>query len=154
MNKDFVRVQALLRDLEHTVPSHVIPYIHLEYGRWWRSAFVWEESFPSKPAARRNAEQELAALYQQAEQKFHTCTDGRAPDGFLLRSKAEYDRRLSDLREVVGCCRTEATAPIVNRNCARPTHCPAWSITAGTSFMRETTLPKRKKASFGWSPRR
>lgn len=115
MNKDFVRVQTLLRDLEHTVPSHVSPYLHLEYGRWWRSAFVWEESFPSKPAARRNAEQELAALYQQAEQKFHTYTDGHTPDGFLLRSKAEYDRRLSDLREAVGCCRTEATAPIVNR---------------------------------------
>ena len=115
MNKDFVRVHALLRDLEHIAPGHVSPYLHLEYGRWWRSAFVWEESFPGKPAARRNAEQELSALYQQAERKFHACTDGRAPDSFLLRSKAEYDRRLSDLREAVGRCRTEATAPIVNR---------------------------------------
>ena len=115
MNKDFVRVQTLLRDLEHTVPSHVSPYLHLEYGRWWRSAFVREESFPSKPAARRNAEQELAALYQQAERKFYACTDGRAPDGFLLRFKVEYDHRLSELREAVGRCRTEATAPIVNR---------------------------------------
>ena len=115
MNKDFVRVQALLRDLEHTVPSHVIPYIHLEYGRWWRSAFVWEESFPSKPAARRNAEQELAALYQQAEQKFHTCTDGRAPDGFLLRFQAALNGHLSDLREAVGRCRTQDTAALVSR---------------------------------------
>ena len=33
----------------------------------------------------------------------------------MLRSKVEYDRRLSELREAVGYCRTEATVPIVNR---------------------------------------
>ena len=115
MNRDFVRVQALLRGLEHAGPGHANSYLHLEYGAWWRSASVWEESFPSKSAAHQNAERKLAALYQQAEQKFRSYADEHAPDGFLLRSKAEYDRCLSELRDAVGRCRTEATAPIVNR---------------------------------------
>ena len=87
MNKDFVRVQTCFGFGAHRSQPHQ-PIS--SFGVWAVVALRFRVGgeFPQQASCPKNAEQELAALYQQAERKFHACTDGRAPNGFLLRSKA------------------------------------------------------------------
>ena len=115
MNRAYLRVQKLIRELHSCSPSLLYPHVHLEYTRYRRMACIWEESLPTQIAARWEAEQTMEQLYRQAVQKYGRYTDPRSPDGFLTRFQEELNQRLSSLREALVPCRTERTAAVCNR---------------------------------------
>ena len=115
MDKRFVKVKNLVRDLDGCNSGVLFPHVFLDYDKWQRLPYTWEEGLPTKLAAVCEAEKLLRPLYRQAEQKFRHYTDPRSPDSFLLRFQAALNGHLSDLREAVGRCRTQDTAALVNR---------------------------------------
>ena len=115
MDKRFAKVQSLVRGLDSCGSWIIFPHVFLDYDKWQRLPYTWEEGLPTKLAAVCEAEKLLRPLYRQAEQKFRHYTDPRSPDSFLLRFQAALNGHLSDLREAVGRCRTQDTAALVNR---------------------------------------
>lgn len=115
MDKRYARVRALVKELEGCGSGACRPRVRVEWDGRPRLAWVWEESFPSRAAARREAERALEGLYRQAEEKFRAYTDPRWPEGFCGCFLGELNGRLSALREALGRCRTERTAALVNR---------------------------------------
>ena len=115
MDKRFAKVQSLVRGLDSCGSWIIFPHVFLDYDKWQRLPYTWEEGVPTKLAAVCEAEKLLRPLYRQAEQKFQHYTDPRSPDSFLLRFQAALNGRLSALREALGRCRTQDTAALVNR---------------------------------------
>lgn len=115
MDKRFAKVQSLVRGLDSCGSWIIFPHVFLDYDKWQRLPYTWEEGVPTKLAAVCEAEKLLRPLYRQAEQKFRHYTDPRSPDSFLLRFQAALSSHLSNLREVLGRCRTPNTAALVNR---------------------------------------
>lgn len=115
MDKRFVKVKNLVRDLDGCNSGVLFPHVFLDYDKWQRLPYTWEEGLPTKLAAVCEAEKLLRPLYRQAEQKFQHYTDPRSPDSFLLRFQAALNGQLSSLREALGRCRTQDTAALVNR---------------------------------------
>ena len=115
MDKRFVKVKNLVRDLDGCNSGVLFPHVFLDYDKWQRLPYTWEEGLPTKLAAVCEAEKLLRPLYRQAEQKFRHYTDPRSPDSFLLRFQAALNGQLSSLREALGRCRTQDTAALVNR---------------------------------------
>ena len=115
MDKRFAKVQSLVRGLDSCGSWIIFPHVFLDYDKWQRLPYTWEEGVPTKLAAVCEAEKLLRPLYRQAEQKFQHYTDPRSPDSFLLRFQAALNGHLSDLREALGRCRTHDTAALVNR---------------------------------------
>ena len=115
MDKRFAKVQSLVRGLDSCGSWIIFPHVFLDYDKWQRLPYTWEEGLPTKLAAVCEAEKLLRPLYRQAEQKFRHYTDPRSPDSFLLHFQAALNGHLSDLREAVGRCRTQDTAALVNR---------------------------------------
>lgn len=115
MDKRFAKVQSLVRGLDSCGSWIIFPHVFLDYDKWQRLPYTWEEGVPTKLAAVCEAEKLLRPLYRQAEQKFRHYTDPRSPDSFLLRFQAALSGHLSNLREVLGRCRTPNTAALVNR---------------------------------------
>ena len=107
MDKRFVKVKNLVRDLDGCNSGVLFPHVFLDYDKWQRLPYTWEEGLPTKLAAVCEAEKLLRPLYRQAEQKFRHYTDPRSPDSFLLRFQAALNSCLSELREAVGRCRTQ-----------------------------------------------
>ena len=115
MDKRFDKVQSLVRGLGSCGSWVIFPHVFLDYDKWQRLPYTWEEGLPTKLAAVCEAEKLLRPLYRQAEQKFRHYTDPRSPDSFLLRFQAALNGQLSSLREALGRCRTQDTAALVNR---------------------------------------
>ena len=115
MDKRFAKVQSLVRGLDSCGSWIIFPHVFLDYDKWQRLPYTWEEGLPTKLAAVCEAEKLLRPMYRQAEGKFRHYTDPRSPDSFLLRFQAALNGRLSELREALGRCRTQETAAIVNR---------------------------------------
>ena len=115
MDKRFAKVQSLVRGLDSCGSWIIFPHVFLDYDKWQRLPYTWEEGVPTKLAAVCEAEKLLRPLYRQAEQKFRHYTDPNSPDSFLLRFQAVLNRCLSELREALGRCRTQDTAALVNR---------------------------------------
>ena len=115
MDKRFAKVQSMVRGLDRCGSWIIFPHVFLDYDKWQRLPYTWEEGLPTKLAAVCEAEKLLRPLYRQAEQKFRHYTDPRSPDSFLLRFQAVLNRCLSELREALGRCRTQDTAALVNR---------------------------------------
>ena len=115
MDKRFAKVQSLVRGLDSCGSWIIFPHVFLDYDKWQRLPYTWEEGLPTKLAAVCEAEKLLRPLYRQAEQKFRHYTDPRSPDSFLLRFQAALNGQLSSLREALGRCRTQDTAALVNR---------------------------------------
>ena len=115
MDKRFAKVQNLVRGLDSCGSWIIFPHVFLDYDKWQRLPYTWEEGLPTKLAAVCEAEKLLRPLYRQAEQKFRHYTDPRSPDSFLLRFQSALSTHLSELREALGRCRTQETAAIVNR---------------------------------------
>ena len=115
MDKRFAKVQSLVRGLDSCGSWIIFPHVLLDYDKWPRLPYTWEEGLPTKLAAVCEAEKLLRPLYRQAEQKFRHYTDPRSPDSFLLRFQAALNGQLSSLREALGRCRTQDTAALVNR---------------------------------------
>lgn len=115
MDKRFDKVQNLVRGLDSCGSWIIFPHVFLDYDKWQRLPYTWEEGLPTKLAAVCEAEKLLRPLYRQAEQKFRHYTDPRSPDSFLLRFQAALNGQLSSLREALGRCRTQDTAALVNR---------------------------------------
>ena len=115
MDKRFAKVQSLVRGLDSCGSWIIFPHVFLDYDKWQRLPYTWEEGLPTKLAAVCEAEKLLRPLYRQAEQKFQHYTDPRSPDSFLLRFQAALNSCLSELREALGRCRTQDTAALVNR---------------------------------------
>lgn len=115
MDKRFAKVQNLVRGLDNCGSWILFPHVFLDYDKWQRLPYTWEEGLPTKLAAVCEAEKLLRPLYRQAEQKFRHYTDPRSPDSFLLCFQAALNGCLSELREAVGRCRTRDTAALVNR---------------------------------------
>ena len=115
MDKRFVKVKNLVRDLDGCNSGVLFPHVFLDYDKWQRLPYTWEEGLPTKLAAVCEAEKLLRPLYRQAEGKFRHYTDPRSPDSFLLRFQAALNGQLSSLREALGRCRTQDTAALVNR---------------------------------------
>ena len=115
MDKRFAKVQSLVRGLDSCGSWIIFPHVFLDYDKWQRLPYTWEEGVPTKLAAVCEAEKLLRPLYRQAEQKFQHYTDPRSPDSFLLRFQAALNSCLSELREALGRCRTHDTAALVNR---------------------------------------
>ena len=115
MDKRFVKVKNLVRDLDGCNSGVLFPHVFLDYDKWQRLPYTWEEGLPTKLAAVCEAEKLLRPMYRQAEQKFRHYTDPRSPDSFLLRFQAALNGQLSSLREALGRCRTQDTAALVNR---------------------------------------
>lgn len=115
MDKRFAKVQSLVHGLDSCGSWIIFPHVFLDYDKWQRLPYTWEEGLPTKLAAICEAEKLLRPLYRQAEQKFRHYTDPRSPDSFLLRFQAALNGQLSGLREALGCCRTQDTAALVNR---------------------------------------
>ena len=115
MDKRFAKVQSLVRGLDSCGSWIIFPHVFLDYDKWQRLPYTWEEGVPTKLAAVCEAEKLLRPLYRQAEQKFQHYTDPRSPDSFLLRFQTALNGHLSELREAVGRCRTQNTAALVNR---------------------------------------
>ena len=115
MDKRFAKVQSLVRGLDSCGSWIIFPHVFLDYDKWQRLPYTWEEGVPTKLAAVCEAEKLLRPLYRQAEGKFRHYTDPRSPDSFLLRFQAALNSCLSELREALGRCRTHDTAALVNR---------------------------------------
>lgn len=115
MDKQFANVQALVHSLARCNSGVLYPHVFLDYDSWQRLPWIWEDGLPSRLSAVCEAEKHMDALYRQAEEKFRRYTDPRSPDSFLLRFQAALNSRLSELREVLGRCRTRDTAALVNR---------------------------------------
>ena len=115
MDKRFAKVQSLVRGLDSCGSWIIFPHVFLDYDKWQRLPYTWEEGVPTKLAAVCEAEKLLRPLYRQAEQKFQHYTDPRSPDSFLLRFQTALNGHLSELREALGRCRTQDTAALVNR---------------------------------------
>ena len=115
MDKRFDKVQNLVRGLDSCGSWIIFPHVFLDYDKWQRLPYTWEEGLPTKLAAVCEAEKLLRPLYRQAEGKFRHYTDPRSPDSFLLRFQAALNGQLSGLREALGRCRTQDTAALVNR---------------------------------------
>ena len=115
MDKRFAKVQSLVRGLDSCGSWIIFPHVFLDYDKWQRLPYTWEEGLPTKLAAVCEAEKLLRPLYRQAEGKFRHYTDPRSPDSFLLRFQAALNGQLSSLREALGRCRTQDTAALVNR---------------------------------------
>ena len=115
MDKRFAKVQSLVRGLDSCGSWIIFPHVFLDYDKWQRLPYTWEEGLPTKLAAVCEAEKLLRPLYRQAEGKFRHYTDPRSPDSFLLRFQAALNGQLSGLREALGRCRTQDTAALVNR---------------------------------------
>ncbi|BFK86893.1 hypothetical protein I4200191B4_11990 [Pseudoflavonifractor gallinarum] len=115
MDKRFANVQALVNSLAHCNSGGLYPHVFLDYDSWQRLPWIWEEGLPSHLSAVCDAEKCMDALYRQAEEKFRRYTDPCSPDSFLLRFQAALSGHLSELREALGRCRTQETAPVVNR---------------------------------------
>ena len=115
MDKRFVKVKNLVRDLDGCNSGVLFPHVFLDYDKWQRLPYTWEEGLPTKLAAVCEAEKLLRPLYRQAEGKFRHYTDPRSPDSFLLRFQAALNGQLASLREALGRCRTQDTAALVNR---------------------------------------
>ena len=115
MDKRFDKVQSLVRGLDSCGSWIIFPHVFLDYDKWQRLPYTWEEGLPTRLAAVCEAEKLLRPLYRQAEQKFRHYTDPRSPDSFLLRFQAALNSQLSSLREALGRCRTQETAALVNR---------------------------------------
>ena len=115
MDKRFAKVQNLVRGLDSCGSWMIFPHVFLDYDKWQRLPYTWEEGLPTKLAAVCEAEKLLRPLYRQAEGKFRHYTDPRSPDSFLLRFQAALNGQLSSLREALGRCRTQDTAALVNR---------------------------------------
>ena len=115
MDKRFAKVQNLVRGLDSCGSWIIFPHVFLDYDKWQRLPYTWEEGLPTKLAAVCEAEKLLRPLYRQAEGKFRHYTDPRSPDSFLLRFQAGLNSCLSELREALGRCRTQETAALVNR---------------------------------------
>ena len=115
MDKRFDKVQNLVRGLDSCGSWIIFPHVFLDYDKWQRLPYTWEEGLPTKLAAVCEAEKLLRPLYRQAEQKFRHYTDPRSPDSFLLRFQTALNGHLSELREALGRCRTHDTAALVNR---------------------------------------
>ena len=106
MDKRFAKVQSMVRGLDRCGSWIIFPHVFLDYDKWQRLPYTWEEGLPTKLAAVCEAEKLLRPLYRQAEQKFRHYTDPRSPDSFLLRFQAALNSCLSELREALGRCRT------------------------------------------------
>lgn len=115
MDKRFAKVQSLVRGLDSCGSWIIFPHVFLDYDKWQRLPYTWEEGVPTKLAAVCEAEKLLRPLYRQAEQKFRHYTDPNSPDSFLLRFQTALNGHLSELREALGRCRTHDTAALVNR---------------------------------------
>ena len=115
MDKRFAKVQNLVRGLDSCGSWIIFPHVFLDYDKWQRLPYTWEEGVPTKLAAVCEAEKLLRPLYRQAEQKFGHYTDPNSPDSFLLRFQTALNGHLSELREALGRCRTQDTAALVNR---------------------------------------
>ena len=115
MDKRFAKVQSMVRGLDRCGSWIIFPHVFLDYDKWQRLPYTWEEGLPTKLAAVCEAEKLLRPLYRQAEQKFRHYTDPNSPDSFLLRFQTALNGHLSELREALGRCRTQDTAALVNR---------------------------------------
>ena len=115
MDKRFAKVQNLVRGLNYCDSGILFPHVFLDYDKWQRLPYIWENGMLTKLAAVYEAEKLLRPLYRQAKQKLQHYTDPRSPDSFLLHFQADLNGYLSELREALGRCRTPNTAAIVNR---------------------------------------
>lgn len=115
MDKRFAKVQSLVRGLDSCGSWIIFPHVFLDYDKWQRLPYTWEEGVPTKLAAVCEAEKLLRPLYRQAEQKFRHYTDPNSPDSFLMCFQSDLNGHLSKLREALGRCRTQDTAALVNR---------------------------------------
>ena len=115
MDKRFAKVQSMVRGLDRCGSWIIFPHVFLDYDKWQRLPYTWEEGLPTKLAAVCEAEKLLRPLYRQAEQKFRHYTDPNSPDSFLMCFQSDLNGHLSKLREALGRCRTQDTAALVNR---------------------------------------
>lgn len=116
MNQHFVHLQACIRTLEACPSSLSTSYPTLDFGfHWMRSPCVWEESFPSRSAAVRDAEQAFLPLYRQAEEALRRCWTPSSPDGWYSDLYRVLNRRLREAQEALIPMRTQHTAPVLNR---------------------------------------
>ena len=68
MDKRFAKVQSLVRGLDSCGSWIIFPHVFLDYDKWQRLPYTWEEGVPTKLAAVCEAEKLLRPLYRQAEQ--------------------------------------------------------------------------------------
>ena len=115
MDKRFAKVQSMVRGLDRCGSWIIFPHVFLDYDKWQRLPYTWEEGLPTKLAAVCEAEKLLRPLYRQAEQKFRHYTDPNSPDSFLMCFQSDLNGHLSKLREALGRCRTQDIAALVNR---------------------------------------
>ena len=116
MNQHFVHLQACIRTLETCPSSLSTSYPTLDFGfHWMRSPCVWEESFPSRSAAVRDAEQAFLPLYRQAEEALRRCWTPSSPDSLHSELCRILNRHLKEAQEALIPMRTQHTAPVLNR---------------------------------------
>lgn len=116
MNQHFVHLQVCIRKLEACPASLSISLPTLDFGfHWMRSPCIWEESFSSRSAAARDAEQVFLPLYHQAEEALRRCWALSSPDGLYSEFCRTLNRHLRETQEALIPMRTQRTAPVLNR---------------------------------------
>ncbi len=51
MDKRFAKVQSLVRGLDSCGSWIIFPHVFLDYDKWQRLPYTWEEGLPTKLAA-------------------------------------------------------------------------------------------------------
>lgn len=100
MNQYFARLQACIHMLEACPAFRSSPHPSLDFGfHWMRSLCLWEESFHSRSAAARDAEQAFQPLYHPAEEALRLCRDTSSPDGLYSELCRMLSRHLGKHRK-------------------------------------------------------
>ena len=116
MNYNFTHLRMCTHSLKNCPSSVPVPCPTLDYGPcWMRSAFVWEESFPSQYAAAQSAAKTFQNIYLQAEEWLRRYTDPERPDSWFGVFRHRLNQHLDNLRDTLLPMRTPHTAPVLNR---------------------------------------
>ena len=139
MKQHFVHLQACIRKLEACPASLSTPYPALDFGfHWMRSPCVWEESFPSRSAAARDAERAFLPLYHQAEEALRRCWAPSSPDGLYSEFCRTLNRHLREAQEALIPMRTQRTAPVLNRISSLLTPDKVTGVLETAAFQRDS----------------
>lgn len=113
MSKELTKFEKSIKGLQACTSAVTFPHISLPHDCPSRLACIWDESFPSRAAAERDAERRLRELYQTAVEQMNAYLDMQAPNSIFVSFQSRLNKRLTELRELLAACRTERSAPVV-----------------------------------------
>lgn len=115
LNKNYQKFKSSLERLRDCVDFAALPRLHLTRDDCCRAACIPEESFTSKAACTHTAERRLRHEHENASRQYDSYTDSHSSKSFVTGLDSLLSARLSHLKDVLGQCRAEHSAALVNR---------------------------------------